>query len=973
MPPRRKIKKMWDKCVSGLFYGKVVKMNKIITKTIGAFALIMCSAMICSAETVFVSGGGSALQNAINAAAPGDELVVAPGTYSAIDTQGTNITIRSAAGPNQTFLTTGTFTKSFGDAWGIGSTVKFAALLVSDADTAKWAYFSDADLLWQWTSWNVTQDQHSTLIGFTILRDGVPAADDCFSVNGGKLINCIFRNTNIHAAEAVNCLFVCPTRTGGELVCDSRLVNCTVIVGGSNNSSEEIYCSELLNTIVYARNVEVEIAWSSVPQPRMLNSICYNIRQFDGEGSAVNLSGIQQVDPRFSNSSGGDYTLAGNSPGRDAGDNAFIPVDIQSYGNLNGGDRIVDGVVDRGAYEYGSVAVYDEPFALDLSYGPYVPGEMMQLLFPDLVGYAAQGLPAGITFDAKTGKISGIPIKPTGDVGMVVTFSKTNFETLSTVLIVGPFPQLSVGIVGEGMVTGAGSYAANKTVPLKTTAKVAKPATASAPAQAATVFAGWFTDSDCSQPLEAGVDYRTPSLSYVMPAEDVTLYAKFIPASEDTVIMLTADDGTDAWDVSTNAAETVFNTSGALELALWPESYSLPKLTVSGLPAGLKFTAKPVYVTGSKTEVAYAANTIYGTATKPGTYVVTVKLTNTTIKKAIERKFTIVVDNFTGANSLLRDPFDNARGDRYEISAGVTEFDLPLLRSNNGAVVKVSGLPAGLKYNASSGEIAGVATKAGTFTATVTVGTAVSTFTVQVDPLPDWLIGSYECGGHEGRPNDAGYIKLVISASGSVAGKVRYPESGKVITESFKYNLTRKDEDGAFWIEGYDYNEAPGGYSTRIYPTTVDGVEFGRVESEFETWEEEYPWDSYTVYLLGAKDVWTKFPEGSTARPLFSQGCSYYFADDYANVFLELVFGNDGTVKVFNYADDSDTTAYSVASARLVPYEVQGDSLKAYCSFVIQGRDHAIGLVLKLSINTSYGTVYDSDIVVDEYHLQYAD
>jgi hypothetical protein len=563
----------------------------------------------------------------------------------------------------------------------------------------------------------------------------------------------------------------------------------------------------------------------------------------------------------------------------------------------------------------------------------------------------------------------------THTVSGVDSISVKGFCAVERVTIVGAMPVPFAG----GSVSGCGVFAVDKKVTLKATANVAKPVTTYAPAQEATVFAGWFTDSACTQSFEAGVDYRTPSLPYVMPAEEVTLYAKFIPVSEDSGIALTADDGAGARDVTTNATETVFNfnTSDALNLGLEAESQSLPKLTVSGLPAGLKFTAKPVYVTGSKTEILHEANTVYGTATKPGTYVVTVKLTNTTVKKAIERKFTIVVDNFTGANSLLRDPFDNARGDRYEISAGVTEFDLPLLRSNNGAAVKVSGLPTGLKYNTLSGKIIGVATKAGTFTATVTVGIAVSTFTIQVDPLPSWLIGAYEVGCYEIYPddtlNDVSAVKWVIGASGSVAGKVIFAWPDKVITESFKWNLTRKDEDGAFWIEGYEYDEAPGVFSIRIYPTVVDGVEFGRVEAAFEAWGSSGPSNSYTVYMQGAKDVWTKFREGSTARPLFSQGCSYYFAEEDANVFLELVFGNDGNVKVFNYAEASDTKAYSTASARLVPYEVQGDSLKAYCSFVIQGRDHAIGLVLKLSINTSYGTVYDSDIVVDEYHLQYAD
>ncbi len=55
-------------------------------------------------ERTAVSGGGAALQNAIDAALDGDTLVVAPGTYSAIDATGRVLDIVSSDGPATTII-----------------------------------------------------------------------------------------------------------------------------------------------------------------------------------------------------------------------------------------------------------------------------------------------------------------------------------------------------------------------------------------------------------------------------------------------------------------------------------------------------------------------------------------------------------------------------------------------------------------------------------------------------------------------------------------------------------------------------------------------------------------------------------------------------------------------------------------------------------------------------------------------------
>jgi len=59
------------------------------------------------AQATIVSGGGAALQNAINAAVAGDELDVQPGTYTPVTCgKGIRITLRSGAEVGALFSTT---------------------------------------------------------------------------------------------------------------------------------------------------------------------------------------------------------------------------------------------------------------------------------------------------------------------------------------------------------------------------------------------------------------------------------------------------------------------------------------------------------------------------------------------------------------------------------------------------------------------------------------------------------------------------------------------------------------------------------------------------------------------------------------------------------------------------------------------------------------------------------------------------
>ena len=188
-----------------------------------------------------------------------------------------------------------------------------------------------------------------------------------------------------------------------------------------------------------------------------------------------------------------------------------------------------------------------------------------------------------------------------------------------------------------GKVTGGALVQSGKKASLKATAN------------AGYVFAGWYTNAACAvgQELKGYGDYRNPALSYVASEFNVDIFARFIPVEEDFLFL--AEDFL--------PAEIAVNTLVSNTVPV--ESASLPSVTFSGLPSGLKFYAKETFVKATKTTPAYTipANTIYGTApkkptAKPTTVTVTVKNAG---KYAITRKYSLsVVDGeATGASAEI--------------------------------------------------------------------------------------------------------------------------------------------------------------------------------------------------------------------------------------------------------------------------------------------------------------------------------
>jgi len=137
----------------------------------------------------------------------------------------------------------------------------------------------------------------------------------------GTANNCVIRDNSasdgggIYDGTANSCLIVNNGATDdGGGVYDGTANNSTV----SHNDGHEMYAGEAKNTILYGGSYSV---------------------------SAVNC---YTANPLFVDANNGDYRLSLNSPCIDAGANAYVGTET----DLDGNPRILNGIVDIGAYEY---------------------------------------------------------------------------------------------------------------------------------------------------------------------------------------------------------------------------------------------------------------------------------------------------------------------------------------------------------------------------------------------------------------------------------------------------------------------------------------------------------------------------------------------------------------------------------------------------------------------------------------------
>ena len=233
---------------------------------------------------------------------------------------------------------------------------------------------------------------------------------------------------------------------------------------------------------------------------------------------------------------------------------------------------------------------------------------------------------------------------------------------------------------------------------------------------------------------------------------------------------------------------------------------------VAGLPAGVTFAAKNTYKDKKNTQVKQLAQTIVGTPTKPGTYVVTftknvkekVRGKMTTVAKTAQILWTVVAND-----AELELGFNTAGGVVESGVVGLKYGDLMAFTATSNATVTASGLPTGIKLvrleggSGHAGRVTlpgeavwgfeGFTAKAGTYLVTVKATLNGKTMTQRValvvEGLPAWAKGTFNgvvsrtgCqpvqDGGTGQEENAqaarstrGLATVTVSAAGKISGK----------------------------------------------------------------------------------------------------------------------------------------------------------------------------------------------------------
>ena len=312
-------------------------------------------------------------------------------------------------------------------------------------------------------------------------------------------------------------------------------------------------------------------------------------------------------------------------------------------------------------------------------------------------------------------------------------------------------------------------------------------------------------ESDEGEVTKSATHYEEGEKEYHCVRCGILLETETIPCLEDDVIV-----------VSPTLEGVDFKTADDGKFELWLEEFifssSTPTITVKGLPAGLKYDAKTLAIGGK--------------ATKPGTYPVTISVTNAKVKTPVTATFNIEVPNFKDEEIEIEDSYGPyIPGVSYVVD----------LKDAEGCAV--SGLPSGFKYDAKTLTVSGAPTKPGSYTVTFTKTvnkekhTATATFTVS--ELPVVTVGTEGSGSGKvtGAKAYLANAKVTLKATpdkGSVF--IGWSNGGFLISRAESYTFVMPETDTTLTA-----NFVSAAEDASAATATVDGLAFDAANLTSET------------------------------------------------------------------------------------------------------------------------------------------
>ena len=308
--------------------------SSVVTLNLAVFRYVNVNNPTPSSPYLTWATAATVIQDAINVAAIGDEILVTNGVYSTGGLIGPGdhgtrvsvnkpIAVKSVNGPLATAI--------------IGHVQPYIGAFGN-----RCAYVTNG----------------AVLDGFTLTQGRVESGPDKLGNKAGGGVYCqpggvvppVVSNCIITGNRAgyyggggfwgtyVNCLFVGNSSDSGAGAYAASLLNCTVV----KNSAEwggGTYTCNVTNSIVWGNSASVAVTYSN-----WINTSMYYSSTAPSPGGANNSTS----DPLLMDLAGGNFRLQSASPCLNAGSSLFVTATI----DLDGNPRVVDGIVDMGAYEY---------------------------------------------------------------------------------------------------------------------------------------------------------------------------------------------------------------------------------------------------------------------------------------------------------------------------------------------------------------------------------------------------------------------------------------------------------------------------------------------------------------------------------------------------------------------------------------------------------------------------------------------